>query len=142
LQPSIRGYGLGLQISQDLRHGTFVAHGGGLPGFLLYMLWHPDSGHGTVVLTNSHRGSPSSLCVEALGRILDRENTPAETIVLWPETVELRTAAERLIRGWDDDLAADIFAENVDFDRPLAQRRDEIARLVAQVGPLQARSEE
>ncbi|MQA80166.1 MAG: serine hydrolase [Streptosporangiales bacterium] len=138
LHPAIRGYGLGLQVSLDLHKGTYVAHGGGLPGFRLFMLWHPDSGNGMVVLTNSHRGEPSALCVQALGRVLSRENAPAQTVVLWPETVELREATERLVREWDDDLAARIFAENVDFDRPLTERRAELADLVARVGPLAA----
>lgn len=138
LSPDIGGYGLGLRISVDLRRGTLVSHGGGLPGFSLYMLWHPDSGTGVVELSNSHRGRPSALCYEALGRILAREHAPAETVVLWPETVELRRSAEELVRKWDDDLAAQVFAENVDFDRPLGERRAEIERLVEQVGPLAA----
>lgn len=136
LHAGVGGYGLGLRISVDLHRGTTVGHGGGLPGFILYMCWHPDSGHGAVVLTNSHRGSPSALCEEALGRVLAREKAPAETITLWPETVELRSAAERLIRDWDDDLAQEVFSDNVDFDRPLAERRAEIERLVAEIGPL------
>lgn len=136
VRPSFRGYGLGLQIGLDLRRGTLVAHGGGLPGFSLYMLWHPDSGDGMVVLTNSHRGDPSALCVDGLGRILTREKAAAETIVLWSETVQLRAEVEKLVRGWDDDVAARIFAANVDFDRPLVQRRAEVEELVEQIGPL------
>jgi CubicO group peptidase (beta-lactamase class C family) len=130
------GYALGLQVTTDLQRGTLLAHSGGLPGFILYMTWHPGSGHGAVVLTNSHRGNPVALCGEALGRLLSRRQAPASTITLWPETAELRGKAEELIRHWDDDLAAAIFAENVDFDQPLAQRREEIARLTAEVGPL------
>lgn len=136
LSPDIGGYGLGLRITVDLRRGTFVSHGGGLPGFSLYMLWHPDSGTGFVELSNSHRGRPSALCHEALGRVLAREQAPAETVVLWPETVELRRKTEELVRKWDDDLAADVFAENVDFDRSLGERRAEVERLVGEVGPL------
>lgn len=136
LHPAIRGYGLGLQIALDLHKGTYVSHGGGLPGFRLFMRWHPDSGNGMVVLSNSHRGDPSAVCVQALGRVLSREKAPAQTVVLWPETVQLREATERLVREWDDDLAATIFADNVDFDRPLAERRAELADLVRRVGPL------
>lgn len=136
LTAQIGGYGLGLRISHDLYRGTLVSHGGGLPGFILFMLWHPDSGHGVIVLTNSHRGSPSALCVQALGRVLARGKVPAETIVLWPETVALRGATEQLVRQWDDELAEDVFAENVNFDRSLVERRAEIEDLVAQVGPL------
>src|SRR6185312_1091673 len=44
--------------------------------------------------------------------------------------------AEQLVREWDDDLAAQILAPNVDFDRPLAERRAEIERFITEIGPL------
>lgn len=134
----VGGYGLGLQITQDIYRGTFVSHGGGLPGYKLYMIWHPDSGHGIVVLTNSHRGNATVMAHEALSRVLERHSTAARTVRLWPSTVELRQSAEQLIRSWDDDLAADIFAENVDFDRSIAARRAEIEQFIAEIGPLGA----
>jgi CubicO group peptidase (beta-lactamase class C family) len=132
----VGGYGLGLVINEDLNRGTMVWHSGGLPGFLLNMTWHPDSGHGMVVLTNSHRGNPIALSIEGLQRVLDRESAAARTVRLWPSTVELRQSAERLIRVWDDELAGQILAENIEFDRPVAQRRAEIEQLVAEIGPL------
>jgi CubicO group peptidase (beta-lactamase class C family) len=132
----VGGYGLGLGIAEDLNRGTVVGHSGGLPGFLLNMTWHPDSGHGIVVLTNSHRGNPIALAEEALFRVLDRHSAPARTVRLWPATRDLRAAAEQLIRFWDDGLAGRIFAENVEFDRPVAERRAEIEQLVAEIGPL------
>lgn len=135
---AVGGYGLGLGIVEDIHRGTIVSHSGGLPGFILDMIWHPDSGHGIVVLTNSHRGDPVALAEEALFRVLDREQAAARTIRLWPATVELRRAAEALVRDWDDTLAERIFAENIDFDRPIAERRAEIERLVAEIGPLDA----
>jgi hypothetical protein len=100
------------------------------------MAWHPESGRGAVVLTNGNRGNPAGLCVEALGRMLTHHQAPAATAALWPETVALREQADSLVRHWDDALAAEIFAENIEFDRPLAQRRAEVADLVAEVGPL------
>jgi CubicO group peptidase (beta-lactamase class C family) len=132
------GYGLGLVIQEDLYRGTVVCHSGGLPGFLLHMRWHPQSGHGVVVLTNSHRGDPVALATDALGRRLAREAVPSATIELWRETTELCAKTDALIRGWDDALAAEIFADNVDFDRPLSERRQEIETLVDEVGPLLA----
>ncbi len=136
LHTDIGGYGLGLRIGLDVHRGTIVSHGGGLPGFSLFMCWHPDSGHGIVALTNSHRGSAGTLCGEALSRLLAYDRTPAERISLWPETVSLRGEAEHLIRSWDNELAARIFADNVDFDRPLAERHAQIDEAVAEVGPL------
>jgi CubicO group peptidase (beta-lactamase class C family) len=138
MRMTMGGYALGLAIATDLHRGTFVSHSGGLPGFVLHMRWHPDSGHGVVVLTNSHRGDPVALATEALGRVLARDRVPASTVSLWPETISLRDEADRLVRNWDDRVAARIFADNVDFDRPLPQRRAEIGRFVAEVGPLLA----
>lgn len=132
----VGGYALGLRITEDIYRGTIVSHGGGLPGYKLYMIWHPDSGHGIVVLTNSHRGDPVAMSHEALFRVLERHGTAARTVRLWPSTVELRQSAEQLIRNWDDELAAGIFAENVDFDRSIAARRAEIEQFVAEIGPL------
>ncbi|WP_029136796.1 serine hydrolase domain-containing protein [Nakamurella lactea] len=133
---SIGGYGLGLLVTEDLHRGTVISHSGGLPGFILNMIWHPGSGHGIVVLTNSHRGNPVALSEEALFRVLDRHRAPARTIRLWPATRDLQGLAESLIRRWDDELAARIFAENIAFDRPLDQRRTEIDRMIGEVGPL------
>ena len=132
----VSGYALGLHIEHDLHRGIVVSHSGGLPGYTLHMRWHPDSGHGVVVLTNSHRGDPVALAHEGVAKLLHSHNTPSETIVLWDETVAARLAAERLIRAWDDGAANELFAENVDFDRPLEERRAELNELVAQVGPL------
>ena len=130
------GYALGLVVEEDLRQGTIVHHSGGLPGYLLHMRWHPETGQGMVVLTNSHRGDPVMLATEALGLALDRGNAPSGTVRLWRETVDLCARTDSLIRDWSDELAAGIFADNVDFDRPLTERRKEIESLVAQVGPL------
>ncbi|MDA8310574.1 MAG: serine hydrolase [Actinomycetota bacterium] len=130
------GYGLGLHIADDLHRGTVVSHAGGLPGFKLFMTWHPASGRGAVVLTNSHRGDPSSLCVEALGRSLARDGAPADTVRLWPETIALQERVDGLVREWDDAIAAEVFAPNVEFDRPLSKRRQEIERMIAEIGPL------
>lgn len=133
---STGGYGLGLRVEHHLHRGVIISHGGGLPGYRLFMCWHPLSGNGVVVLSNSHRGSAGLLAQDGLHRALQADRAPADVVRLWPETVAARRAAESLVRGWDDAVADDLFAENVDFDRPLAERRAEIEELVAQVGPL------
>ncbi|MEO7126493.1 MAG: serine hydrolase domain-containing protein [Nakamurella sp.] len=136
LKLRVAGYGLGLVISEDLHRGTVVMHSGGLPGFILNMTWHPDSGHGIVVLTNSHRGNPVAMSEEALYRLMDRHRTPARTIRPWPATVNLQHQTEVLVRRWDTALAEQIFAPNIAFDRPLSERQAEIELLIDQVGPL------
>lgn len=136
LRFGVGGYGLGLGITEDLRRGTIVAHSGGLPGFILNMVWHPDSGHGIVVLTNSHRGNPVALSEQALQLTMAHHRTPARTVRLWPATAELQRRADGLIRRWDDEAAEQILAPNIAFDRPLAERRAEIERLIGEIGPL------
>jgi CubicO group peptidase (beta-lactamase class C family) len=132
----VGGYALGLRVSYELHFGAIVSHAGGLPGYKLFMCWHPESGNGLLVLTNSHRGDPVTIARDGLLRLLDRRKAPALTVALWPETVRARLRTEQLIRQWDDALANELFAENVDFDRPLSLRRADIERSVAEVGPL------
>ncbi|MCL2453877.1 MAG: beta-lactamase family protein [Micrococcales bacterium] len=131
----VAGYGLGLVVEHDLRHGVVVSHTGGLPGYRLHVRWHA-SGLGLVVATTSHRGDPITLAVRALSRLLVARDVPARTVRLWPETVAARRDVELLVRGWDDAVASRLFAENVEVDRPLLERRAQIERLVAEVGPL------
>jgi CubicO group peptidase (beta-lactamase class C family) len=132
----VSGYALGLFAQHDLHRGVIVHHSGGLPGYVLDMRWHPESGLGLVMLTNSHRGSPVALARECHARLLRAYDTPSETIVLWEETIAARVAAEALIRHWSDDNANQLFAMNIDFDRPIVDRRAEIDAFVAAIGPL------
>ena len=130
------GYALGLFVRHDLHRGAIVSHSGGLPGFILNMVWHQGSGRGVIVLTNSHRGNPVVLSEDALFRALAFHGTAARDVRLWPETRRLMTVADGLIRTWDDATAAAVFADNIDFDRPLVQRRAAIDELIAHIGGL------
>lgn len=136
VQVSTSGYALGLRVTTDLHRGAILSHAGGLPGFKLFMTWHPATGRGAVVLTNSHRGDPVSMCSEALGRALARDEAPAATLALWPETMALQARVDGLVRRWDDAVASEVLAPNVDFDRPVPERRAEIESLAREVGPL------
>jgi CubicO group peptidase (beta-lactamase class C family) len=130
------GYGLGLMTQEDAHRGTLVHHSGGLPGFHLHMRWHPRSGNGVVVLTNSRRGDVAAVAAGALGHALARQRVPSGTLQLWPDTTRLRAKTDSLIRDWSDVLAAEIFSDNVDLERSLGERRKEIEALVDKVGPL------
>jgi hypothetical protein len=56
----------------------------------------------------------------------------------WPETLTARDTVSRLLTDWSDDVAGQIFAPNVDLDRPLAQRRAEVEKLRERIGPFAA----
>jgi len=125
------GYGYGLFVYDDLRFGRIVGHSGGYPGFGSNMRWQPASGLGVVVVAN-HRYAPATALASALLRSL-LESGPAVSsprrVAPAPVTLAARGAVESLLNDWDDALAAETFAMNVDLDEPLARRRAEIERL-------------
>ena len=130
-QPEIAagGYGFGLFVEDDLRWGRIVGHSGGYPGFGSNMRWQPGSGLGVVVLAN-HRYAPSALLArELMASLLGSGAVPARRISPAPALTSARAAVDRLIEAWDEDLAASLFAMNVELDEPLDRRREAIARI-------------
>jgi hypothetical protein len=100
------------------------------------MCWHPDSGLGVVTLTNARYVSAVDKATAVLRAVLADAADPPGPKALWPETVEARAAVDRLLREWDDALAATWLAGNVAMDLDLARRRARIEGLVDAVGPL------
>ena len=130
------GYGLGLFVEDNLRWGRIIRHGGGYPGFGTAMCWHPASGLGVIVLGN-HRYAPSTILgKELMTSLLEADVAPARPIRPAAATVAARADVERLLEAWDDDIAARLFAMNVELDEPIARRRAEIERIGASHGRL------
>ena len=117
------GYGFGLFVSQDLTLGRVVDHSGGYPGFGSNMRWHPASGVGVIALGNRTYAPMSRPAAEALKALVAAEVAPVRTVVGWDAADAARADVERLLAGWDADLAARLFAFNVDLDEPLDRRR-------------------
>ncbi|MEO8438463.1 MAG: serine hydrolase domain-containing protein [Chloroflexota bacterium] len=123
------GYGYGLFVFDDLRIGRMVGHGGGYPGFGSHMRWHPASGLGVIAFGNARYARMGDPVTRALIEVVTREASRVRRIVPWPVTVAARAAVERLLAGWDDAVAAGLFAMNVELDEPLELRRAAIERL-------------
>jgi CubicO group peptidase (beta-lactamase class C family) len=160
------GYGFGLLIEHDPVHGTIVSHSGGYPGFGSHMRWHPQTGLGVVVLGNSTYSGASRPAGKMLSALLtgvtrpprksrraegrSRAGTtpstrrqavyPAQPAPAghetWAPSRRARQAVDRLLQTWDDDLAAALFADNVDLDRSLDQRRAELEQVRVLLGTL------
>lgn len=130
------GYGLGLFVTHDLRLGHVVGHSGGYPGFGSHMRWHPASGVGVIALGNRTYAPMSTYAAEALAALVSREAAPVRTVVPWGATRTAGGQMEDLLRAWDDDLAAEAFAFNVDLDEPFDRRRAEIERIRERHGAL------
>ncbi|MBF8289885.1 MAG: Class beta-lactamase-related serine hydrolase [Chloroflexi bacterium] len=130
------GYGMGLFVQDDLRWGRIVGHSGGYPGFGSNMRWHPASGLGVIVLAN-HRYAPSTkLARELMESLLAANVVPASRLRSAASLQAARRDIERLLVAWDDDLAASLFAMNVDLDETIAGRRASIERIWQDHGPL------
>jgi hypothetical protein len=110
------------------------------------MRWHPATGLGTVVLANSTYAPAGALAGELLSALLtaqaQRETErggyhlrgPFPGSEPWPETVAAREAVTGMLAAWTDEVAARIFASNLELDRPLQQRRAEIETLRERIG--------
>jgi hypothetical protein len=140
-------YGFGLFAEDDAAFGSIIQHSGGYPGYGSQMRWHPATGIGTIVLANSTYASAGTLAAEMLAAVLGAQAQAAadrDEIRLhgpapaawgpWPETLTARSRVDALLQDWDDTAAHEIFSPNVDLDRPLAQRRADIARLRERIG--------
>jgi CubicO group peptidase (beta-lactamase class C family) len=126
-------YGYGLMVDDDSLLGRFVSHSGGYPGFGSHMRWHPQSGWGIVALGNRTYAPMMAAASEALA-IIVRDHTPVKTYSesdVWFETASAMKVVEGLLANWDNQLADDWFAVNMDLDQPRNERMAAILALVA-----------
>jgi CubicO group peptidase (beta-lactamase class C family) len=126
-------YGFGLMVDDDSLLGRFVSHSGGYPGFGSHMRWHPQSGWGIVALGNRTYAPMMPAASEALA-IIARDHTPIKTYSesdVWFETASAMKVVEELLANWDNQLADDWFAVNMDLDQPRNERMAAILTLVA-----------
>lgn len=129
-------YGFGLFQVDDVRFGRIVGHGGGYPGFGSHMRWHPASGLGLIALANARYAPASLLARELLGVLLHADVAPPRRTRPNARTRAAREAVERLLEAWDDALAAELFAMNVELDEPIASRKAVLERIRERHGRL------
>jgi CubicO group peptidase (beta-lactamase class C family) len=132
------GYGLGLAISLDPDIGTVLDHGGGYPGFGSIMAWHPATGLGMIALGNLRYAPVRPVVAEQLRALVLADVAPRRRPAPMPAVSAFRPVVERLLAGWDDRVADEAFAMNMDLDLPRDRRRAEAARLGRDLGPLRA----
>jgi CubicO group peptidase (beta-lactamase class C family) len=128
------GYGLGLFCEFDQRYGQFVSHSGGYPGFSSHMRWHVPTGVGVVVLENATYSGAWTTATRLIELVLQDMDFQLSHVDVWPTTLEMAQRATSLILNWDDDVARDIFEENVALDVPFVERRQRIETLVVELG--------
>jgi hypothetical protein len=130
------GYGYGLMIWHERDGQTHVGHPGGLPGFGTLMRWVPELGLSVILLANVTYAQCEWPVRRALALISREAALPRRAIRRDPGLLGARVAVDGLIERWDDEAAAQLFAPNVDLDRPLGERRAELAALRERHGAL------
>jgi CubicO group peptidase (beta-lactamase class C family) len=161
------GYGFGLFTEETSAWGRLVYHSGGYPGFGSHMRWHPETGLGVVVLANSTYAGASVLAARLMEGVLKAaaakdgpatggapaaEQAPggARAVVRgpapapggpWPETLKAQQVVTDLLTHWDNEVAEQLFADNVALDQPLDRRRERIGRMWERLGPLRPRTQ-
>jgi CubicO group peptidase (beta-lactamase class C family) len=135
------GYGYGLFSEYDERYGQFVSHSGGYPGFSSHMRWHTPTGLGVVVLENATYSGAWGTATQLMDEVLEDLDYRLPLVDVWPVTLERANLANLLIRKWDDEVAAQVFEENVGLDVPYQERRSQIEKLVDELGGLAESSE-
>ena len=126
-------YTYGLMVDDDSILGRFVSHSGGYPGFGSHMRWHPQSGWAIVALGNRTYAPMVFAASEALAIIVRDHDAPKVVTEsdVWLETAEAMKTVEQLLGTWDDEIANQNFAENMDLDQP---RNERVATILAITG--------
>jgi hypothetical protein len=130
------GYGSGLMIWHERDGQKHVGHPGGLPGFGTLMRWVPELGLSVILLANVTYAQCEWPVRHALELIAREAALPRRAIRLDPGLQAARDAVDGLVGQWDDAVATRLFSPNVDLDRPLAERREELAGLAERHGEL------
>jgi CubicO group peptidase (beta-lactamase class C family) len=130
------GYGYGLMIWHERDGQRHVGHPGGLPGFGTLMRWVPELGLSVILLANLTYAKCEWPVRQALELIAREAALPRRIIRADPGLLAARDAIDGLVERWDDDVAARLFSPNVDLDRPLSERREELASLRDRHGAL------
>jgi CubicO group peptidase (beta-lactamase class C family) len=131
------GYGYGLMIWHERDGQRHVGHPGGLPGFGTLMRWVPELGLSVILLANVTYAKCEEPVRRALELVAREAALPRRAIRVDPGLLAARDAIDGLVERWDDDAAGRLFTPNVDLDRPLTERRAELAELRERHGALE-----
>jgi CubicO group peptidase (beta-lactamase class C family) len=140
---SAGGYGFGLRTSHD-GAVTTIAHSGGLPGFGSHMCWLPDYGVGIVALGNVRNARMGEVAGAALQLLVQEGYVQPRVVQGAPALEGARADVNRLLQGWNGELADRLFADNFFLDDSVERRQAEMAALAVrhgelrESGPLQA----
>jgi CubicO group peptidase (beta-lactamase class C family) len=116
-------YGYGLVVHGDTELGTVISHAGGYPGFGSHMAWHPATGVGVIGLGNLRYAPVRPVVAEQLRALVLADAVPRRRPTPSRAVEAFRPIVEGLLVEWDDAVADEVFANNMDLDEPRDRRR-------------------
>jgi len=132
----ISGYGYGLGVTAFCNNLKEVGHGGALPGFGSNYRFYPEYGIGLMAFCNLTYTSPWPY--SEIGKLL------FETLALKPRQlpvsnilIERQAQIIQLIQHWDNELEAEILAENFYLDKSREERMKEIQNVLDKAGSIE-----
>jgi CubicO group peptidase (beta-lactamase class C family) len=133
--PGQSGYGYGLGIYKNCNGFIEVAHGGALPGYGSHYAFYPEYGVGIMAFGNLTYTRPYDKDLMLKVLIEKAGIKPREL----PVSDILKTRQEQvfqMIQTWDEDLEAEILAENFYLDKSRAHRKAEIEEILDNAGEI------
>ncbi|MGI9607763.1 MAG: serine hydrolase domain-containing protein, partial [Acidimicrobiales bacterium] len=113
------GYGFGLAVADDPLHGRLISHAGGLPGYASDMRWIAGRGLGVVALANVTYAPVTTLTARLLDVVAASDLAPAPAAFTSPTVDRAGRQLLALLSDWENDAAAELFADNVALDQSL-----------------------
>jgi CubicO group peptidase (beta-lactamase class C family) len=135
--PGAGAYGMGLQANTDCEIGTFLAHGGGYPGYGSYMMVMPDRGLGLFAFSNRTYAGPSAPLTEAAALLVRAGVAPVRTIPVSDDLAAGYAATQAIWAAGDVAVAEDRLAMNFLMDRSVENWRTVMTALKADSGACQ-----
>lgn len=123
------GYGLGLQVIHHIGMGAIVGHSGGLPGYGSNMYWLPGRRLGVVALANITYAPMRRMTRRMLELLVDQGLGGVEPLTASLQLAAAGRALTELVSHWDDGVARQLFADNVELDESFARRSVAVAHL-------------
>jgi D-alanyl-D-alanine-carboxypeptidase/D-alanyl-D-alanine-endopeptidase len=132
--PVAVAYGMGLRVSADCELGTFMAHGGGYPGYGSYMILMPDRRTGLFAFANRTYAGPSAPLLEAASTLVRAGLAPVRPLETSDILAERYTDLRRIWAAGDVSVVENRLAMNFLMDRSVENWRTVLGLLKTDAG--------
>lgn len=132
--PQVHGYAFGLRWSMDRRRAIRVGHSGGLPGYGSNWQCLPDHGVAIISFANLTYAGTTVANNQAISLLLERAGLKPRVVPPSEILAQRKREVARLIESWDEELAAEIVADNFFLDRSRELRMAAARETLAKAG--------